>query len=65
MLTSSFKGGKRPTGINLAPSLEHLARHHYKVSKIPHACWIEGIPLITLVIETLASLLEVYLFCSL
>lgn len=65
MLASSFKGEKRPTGINLTHSLEHLARHHYKVPKIPQACWIEGIPLITLAIETLASLLELYLFCSL
>lgn len=65
MSASSFKGGKRPTGINLTHSLEHLVRHHYKVSKIPHACWIEGIPLIILVIEKLVSLLEVYLFCSL
>lgn len=61
-LASSFKREKRLTGINLAHSLEHLVKHNYKLSKVPRACWIEGIPLIILVIETPIILLEVYLF---
>lgn len=53
---------KRLTGINLAHSLEHSVKHDCKLSKVPRACWIEGIPLIILVIETPIILLEVYLF---
>lgn len=46
-------------------SLEHLVKRHYNVSNLPKAHYIDGVPLLILVIESLTSLLEVYLFCSL